>query len=142
MSAKTKMMSLICLGLCPCVVVIVTNVADRVAAAGEAEHPRVVFGTSAFDPARVLRGTNLLTDTFTPLQATQSEKTVEQTRKNIQVLKGLPDSQLFLVMNFVATSLGVQCNFCHVQQGKDPKTGFTKWFGKVMTNRRSRRLAV
>ena len=28
-------------------------------------------------------------------------KTVEQVRKNIQVLKGLPDSQLFLVMNFV-----------------------------------------
>ena len=21
----------------------------------------------------------------------------------------------------------MQCNFCHVQQGKDPKTGFTKW---------------
>jgi hypothetical protein len=30
-------------------------------------------------------------------------------------------------MNFVATSLGVQCNFCHVQQGKDPGTGSTKW---------------
>src|SRR5213594_4367860 len=114
MSAKTKMMSLICLGLCPCVVVIVTNVADRVAAAGEAEHPRVVLG-SAFDPAPILRGTNVVTDTFIPPQAAQSEKTVEQTRKNIQVLKGLPESQLFLVMNFVATSLGVQCNFCHVQ---------------------------
>jgi hypothetical protein len=50
-----------------------------------------------------------------------------QTGKNIQVLKGLPESQLFLVMNFVATSLGVQCNFCHVQQGKDPTTGTTKW---------------
>jgi photosynthetic reaction center cytochrome c subunit len=47
--------------------------------------------------------------------------------KNIQVLKGLPESQFFLVMNFVATSLGVQCTFCHVQQGKDPNTGRTKW---------------
>ena len=47
--------------------------------------------------------------------------------KNIQVLKELPESQLFLVMNFVATSLGVQCTFCHVQQGKDPNTGRTKW---------------
>jgi hypothetical protein len=30
-------------------------------------------------------------------------------------------------MNFVATSLGVQCTFCHVEQGKDPNTGRTKW---------------
>ena len=56
-----------------------------------------------------------------------SSATNTQTGKNIQVLKGLPEAQLSLVMNFVATSLGVQCNFCHVQQGKDPKTGTTKW---------------
>jgi len=56
-----------------------------------------------------------------------SSATTTQTGKNIQVLKGLPEAQLSLVMNFVATSLGVQCNFCHVQQGKDPKTGTTKW---------------
>ena len=47
-------------------------------------------------------------------QPQQTEKTVEQTRKNIQVLKGLPDSQLIPVMNLFATSLGVKCNFCHV----------------------------
>src|SRR5437762_5525009 len=127
MSTKTKVMSSICVGLSLCVVVIVTNAAHRVAAAGEAETPRMVFGASGFEPPRMLGRANLVKDTFTPPQAAQSEKTVEQTRKNIQVLKGLPDSQLFLVMNFVATSLGVQCNFCHVQQGKDPKTGFTKW---------------
>ena len=127
MSTKTKVMSLICVGLSLCVIVIVTNATDRGAAAGEAEDPRVVFGTSPFEPARVLPGATIVTDKFASPQAAPSEKTVEQTRKNIQVLKGLPDSQLFLVMNFVATSLGVQCNFCHVQQGKDPKTGFTKW---------------
>ena len=97
-------MSLICVGLSLCVVVIVTNATDRVAAAGEGEHRRVVLGTSAFDSARTLRGTNVVTERLTPSQAAQSEKTVEQTRKNIQVLKGLPDAQLFLVMNFVATS--------------------------------------
>jgi len=127
MSTKTKVISLICVGLSLCVVVIVTNATDRGAAAGEAEDPSVVFGTSPFEPARVLPGATIVTDKFASPQAAPSEKTVEQTRKNIQVLKGLPDSQLFLVMNFVATSLGVQCNFCHVQQGKDPKTGFTKW---------------
>jgi photosynthetic reaction center cytochrome c subunit len=55
------------------------------------------------------------------------DKPVEQTRKNIQVLKGLPDSQLMNEMNFIAASLGVRCDFCHVTQGKDPKTGFTNW---------------
>ncbi len=127
MSTKTKVMSLICVGLSLCVVVILTNATERATVAGPAEHPGLVLGKSAFDPARMIRGTNVVTNAFRPPQAAQSEKTVEQTRKNIQVLNGLPDSQLFLVMNFVATSLGVQCNFCHVQQGKDPKTGFTKW---------------
>lgn len=58
---------------------------------------------------------------------TQQGQTVDQTRKNIQVLKGLPESQLFLLMNFVAVSLGVQCDFCHVSQGKDPGTGNVNW---------------
>jgi hypothetical protein len=49
----------------------------------------------------------------------QGEKPVEQTRKNIQVLKGLPDSQLFPVMNFIRTSLGVSCAYCHVNSGGD-----------------------
>ncbi len=45
------------------------------------------------------------------------EKTVDQTHKNIQVLKGLPDSQLGTVMNFVAVSMGRRCDFCHVNKG-------------------------
>lgn len=57
----------------------------------------------------------------------QGDKPVEQARKNIKVLKGLPESQLFPLMNFVSTSLGVKCGFCHVSQGKDPKTGNTNW---------------
>jgi hypothetical protein len=45
------------------------------------------------------------------------EKTVEQTRKNIKVLNGLPDSKLIPVMNFFGDSLGVRCTYCHVQNG-------------------------
>jgi hypothetical protein len=52
-------------------------------------------------------------------QAPPQEKPVEQTRKNIQVLKGLPESQLFSLMNFVSASLGVRCNYCHVNNGGD-----------------------
>ncbi|HEX8180219.1 MAG TPA: c-type cytochrome [Pyrinomonadaceae bacterium] len=56
----------------------------------------------------------------------QGDAPVEQTRKNIQVLKGLPEAQLFPLMNFISTSLGVRCGFCHVQT-KDPKTGRDQW---------------
>ena len=52
-----------------------------------------------------------------------TDKPVEQVRKNIQVLNGLPDSQLFLLMNFVGDSLGVQCDYCHVKGEKNPQTG-------------------
>lgn len=61
------------------------------------------------------------------MQISQQEKTVEQVQKNIQVLKGLPDSQLFPVMNFIGDSLGVHCDYCHVTQGTDPKTGRDIW---------------
>jgi photosynthetic reaction center cytochrome c subunit len=49
--------------------------------------------------------------------AAPQEKTVDQTRKNIQVLKGLPDSQLGTVMQFIAVSMGRRCDFCHVNKG-------------------------
>jgi hypothetical protein len=45
------------------------------------------------------------------------DKPAEQVRKNIQVLKGLPDSQVIPVMQFMSTSLGVNCAFCHVNTG-------------------------
>jgi hypothetical protein len=54
-----------------------------------------------------------------PATAASQEKTVEQTQKNIQVLKGLPASQLYIVMNFMRASLGVSCAHCHVNSGGD-----------------------
>jgi hypothetical protein len=53
------------------------------------------------------------------VQSNSPDKPVEQVRKNIQVLKGLPASQLFPLMNFVSASLGVRCNYCHVNNGDD-----------------------
>lgn len=51
--------------------------------------------------------------------AAPAEKTVEQVQKNIQVLNGLPQSQLIPVMNYMGSSLGVKCTFCHVnKEGK------------------------
>jgi hypothetical protein len=41
-------------------------------------------------------------------------KTAEQVFKNITTLKGTPADQLQPAMQFMATSLGVTCDFCHV----------------------------
>ena len=42
-------------------------------------------------------------------------KTAEQIYKNITQLKSTPADQLGPAMQFIAVSLGVECNFCHVQ---------------------------
>jgi hypothetical protein len=44
----------------------------------------------------------------------QGDKPVELVKKNIQVLKGLPASQLIPVMNLIKASLNVDCEHCHV----------------------------
>jgi photosynthetic reaction center cytochrome c subunit len=46
---------------------------------------------------------------------TAGPKKAEEQYKNIQVLKGIPADQLIPAMQFVATSLGVGCEFCHVE---------------------------
>ncbi|HKY04044.1 MAG TPA: c-type cytochrome [Blastocatellia bacterium] len=48
--------------------------------------------------------------------AQDQEKTTEQVFKNIQVLKGLPASQLQPIMAILTASLGVRCNHCHTNQ--------------------------
>jgi len=63
----------------------------------------------------------------TSAQAPPPDKPVEQTRKNIQVLKGLKEAELYQLMNFMAVSLGELCTYCHVTKGKDPKTGQNIW---------------
>jgi Photosynthetic reaction centre cytochrome C subunit len=64
--------------------------------------------------------TLLVTNHKTGAQIAETkEKTVEQTHKNIQLLKGMPDSQLFAAMNFIRASLGVNCAYCHVYNGED-----------------------
>ncbi len=50
----------------------------------------------------------------TNTQAPLPEKTVEQVFKNIKVLTGMPQSQLYPAMRFMAASLGFQCGSCHV----------------------------
>lgn len=55
-------------------------------------------------------------------------KTAEQVFKNIQALKGTPADQVQPAMQFIANSLGVECEFCHVERAfekDDKKTKLT-----------------
>src|SRR5689334_3781912 len=47
--------------------------------------------------------------------AAPAAKTAEQAYKNITELKGTPADQLIPAMQFMASALGVNCEFCHVQ---------------------------
>jgi len=48
-------------------------------------------------------------------QTVPAGKTAEQAFKNIQTLQGTPADQMFPTMQFIAASLGVECEFCHVE---------------------------
>src|SRR6266481_6202756 len=50
-------------------------------------------------------------------------KTAEQVFKNIQSLKGVPSDELIPAMQYFNSSLGVECNFCHVVE---PARAFEK----------------
>jgi outer membrane lipoprotein-sorting protein len=58
-----------------------------------------------------------------PAASAGTEKTAEQVFKNIQTLKGIPADQLQPTMQFISNSLGVGCEFCHVENAfeKDDK---------------------
>jgi photosynthetic reaction center cytochrome c subunit len=55
----------------------------------------------------------------TPAQRATGQKLTEEQFKNIQVLKGLPADQLIPAMQFIAASLGVDCEYCHDHQAMD-----------------------
>ena len=44
-----------------------------------------------------------------------ADRPAGDTRKHLQVLQAVPESQLFLAMNAMAQSLGVGCEYCHVR---------------------------
>ncbi len=52
--------------------------------------------------------------------------------KNIQVLKDVPPDQINLTMQYITASLGVQCNYCHVQGQNDSDDKETKKVAREM----------
>jgi photosynthetic reaction center cytochrome c subunit len=65
-------------------------------------------------------------------------KKAEEQFKNIQTLKGIPADQLIPTMQFISASLGVECEYCHVQgafekDDKKPKQTARKMIDMMFT---------
>lgn len=65
-------------------------------------------------------------------------KLAEEEYKNIQALKGIPAEQVIPSMQFIAASLGVECEYCHVERAfekddKKPKVTACKMIAMMMT---------
>jgi hypothetical protein len=58
--------------------------------------------------------------------------TAAQEFKNIQVLKDIPADELIPTMQFISASLGVECEFCHVERDKDKDDKKTKKTARKM----------
>ena len=61
-----------------------------------------------------------------------SVKTAAQEFKNIQVLKDIPADQLIPAMQFMSASLGVECEFCHVEHAPEKDDKQEKKFARHM----------
>ncbi|HEV2765027.1 MAG TPA: c-type cytochrome [Pyrinomonadaceae bacterium] len=112
MTRNNAALGLLSLGLLLAAVLLPAAVRRARAEGAERAAPKVS------SPGGAAKGVALVAPAHAPLGA-QGERPVEAVRKNIQVLKGLPASQLFPLMNFVSASLGVRCNYCHVNTGGD-----------------------
>jgi photosynthetic reaction center cytochrome c subunit len=64
--------------------------------------------------------------------SSSSYKKTEEVFKNIQVLKGVPSRQLIPAMEFMASSLGVECGFCHVEGHFEKDDKKTKQTARAM----------
>ena len=67
-----------------------------------------------------------------PQAGAQQVRTAEQQFKNIQVLKGFPANQLVQSMHVIESSLGVNCEYCHVPQMFDKDDLKTKQTARKM----------
>src|SRR6266446_6315810 len=74
--------------------------------------------------------------------AAPGTKLAEEEFKNIQALKGIPAEQVIPSMQFIAASLGVECEYCHVahaneKDDKKPKVTARKMINMMMRSIRT-----
>lgn len=66
------------------------------------------------------------------MPAPAPDKKASEVFKNIQVLKDVPSDQVIPAMQFITSSLGVQCEFCHVENAFDKDDKKTKQIARKM----------
>jgi Photosynthetic reaction centre cytochrome C subunit. len=67
-----------------------------------------------------------------PVKSEGKPKTAAEQFKNIQILKDMPADQLIPAMQFMTASLGVDCEYCHVEKAFDKDDKKTKGFARHM----------
>jgi hypothetical protein len=65
-------------------------------------------------------------------QPAPAAKTADQAFKNVQMLKGIPPDQLIPTMQFISASLGVECEYCHVEGAFEKDDKKTKQTARKM----------
>jgi photosynthetic reaction center cytochrome c subunit len=73
-----------------------------------------------------------LSQTPPPPAVPSADKKASEVFKNVQVLKDVPSDQLIPAMQFITSSLGVQCAFCHVENAFDKDDKKTKQTARKM----------
>jgi len=69
-----------------------------------------------------------------PSPGAAAPKLAEEQFKNIQALKGIPAEQLIPTMQFIAASLGVECEYCHVEHANEKDDKKNKVTARKMIN--------
>src|ERR1700747_2092033 len=79
----------------------------------------VVALSAAFFGARAQNPPQTAPSASASKDGAAAPKTASQQFKNIQVLKDVPADQLIPAMQFISASLGVDCEYCHVEHAFD-----------------------
>jgi photosynthetic reaction center cytochrome c subunit len=105
-----------------------------------ANRPKTWIAAGGISLALTLAGAGLLAQSAppqTPNASTTPPTLAEEQFKNIQALKGIPAEQVIPSMQFIAASLGVECEYCHVEHAfekddKKPKVTARKMIGMML----------
>lgn len=102
-----------------------------------ARKSRLAAAVCAFSLALAIAGVHEKSVTAQTPTSAGAPKTAAQQFKNIEVLKDIPADQLIPAMQFIAASLGVECEFCHVRgafekDDKKPKVTARRMINMMM----------
>jgi photosynthetic reaction center cytochrome c subunit len=91
-------------------------------------------GTSLCVLLPIARAQAPVTPPPAPPSSAAAPKLAEEQFKNIQALKGIPAEQVIPSMQFIAASLGVECEYCHVEHANEKDDKKTKVTARKMIN--------